>query len=69
MKATYSVGGMTCGGCVRAVGNAIQALAPAAKVTVDLERSLVTVEGAAAESTVARAIEEAGFVYNGRAPD
>ena len=67
MKTTYKVGGMTCGGCARAVSNAVRASAPAAKVTIDLGRGLLTVEGNATEPAIISAIEGAGFVYKGRA--
>lgn len=66
MKATYKVSGMTCGGCVRAVSNAIGAAAPASRVAVDLGRGLVSVEGDADESAIIGAIEGAGFVCDGR---
>jgi copper chaperone len=57
---------MTCSGCVRAVTNAIKAAAPAAIVNVDLASGQVTVEGAGADA-VHRAIEDAGFGFDGKA--
>ncbi len=42
---SYRVTGMTCGGCVRAVTNALRTAAPAASVAVDLPKGLVTVGG------------------------
>lgn len=65
MSETYRVSGMTCGGCVRAVTIAIKAAAPSAQVDVDLASGKVTVDGAGAE-IVHRAVEEAGFGFEGR---
>ncbi len=66
MADTYKVGGMTCGGCARSVTNAIGKLAPDAAVTVDLAAGTVAVEGAA-EETVRKAVEGAGFDFGGQA--
>ncbi len=66
MSDTYRVSGMTCGGCVRAVTNAIKAAAPSAHVDVDLAAGKVTVDGAGAE-VVHRAVEDAGFGFGGKA--
>ena len=66
MSETYKVEGMTCGGCVRSVTNAITRLAPNATVAVDLPTGLVTVDGADAE-TVRNAVEGAGFDFGGAA--
>ncbi|MBI3505738.1 MAG: heavy-metal-associated domain-containing protein [Proteobacteria bacterium] len=62
---SYRVTGMTCGGCVRAVTNAIRASAPAASVAVDLPAGKVTVDGLD-EAGVRRAVEDAGFAFAGR---
>ncbi len=63
---SYRVTGMTCGGCVRAVTNALRTAAPAASVAVDLPKGLVTV-GGLDEPGVRRAVEDAGFEFAGRA--
>lgn len=65
MSETYSVLGMTCGGCARSVTNAIKDKAPGAQVQVDLAAKAVTVEGAD-ESMVKQAVENAGFEYAGK---
>ena len=65
MATTYTVTGMTCGGCARSVTSAIQAAAPAAKVEIDLAKQAVTVEGAS-EAEVKQAVDGAGFGYEGR---
>lgn len=67
MSTTYKVAGMTCSGCARAVTGAIQRLAPAAKVEVDLATGKVTVDPTIAEAEFSRAVVEAGFEFAGRA--
>ena len=64
MAKTYSVAGMTCGGCARSVEGAIKAAAPGAKVRVDLPAGKVTVDGAE-DAAIERAVTEAGFEYRG----
>ncbi|HEY0838094.1 MAG TPA: heavy-metal-associated domain-containing protein [Azospirillum sp.] len=66
MAETYKVDGMTCGGCVRSVTNAITKAAPGAMVTVDLPTGTVSVDGAPAD-TVKAAVEGAGFEFKGAA--
>ena len=68
MSRSYRVKGMSCGGCVRAVTNAIRRRAPQAEVSVDLDKGLVTVEGEAAEAEIRGAIADAGFEFTGAAP-
>lgn len=65
MSDTYTVHGMTCGGCAKSVTNAIQTAAPGAQVDVDLEAKTVTVEGAI-EDAVRQAVADAGFEFIGR---
>ncbi|SEH62810.1 heavy-metal-associated domain-containing protein [Magnetospirillum fulvum] len=65
MSTTYRVSGMTCGGCARAVSQAIAEAAPMATVQVDLDRQAVTVDGAD-EAQVKAAIDAAGFGFEGR---
>ncbi|GEO41062.1 copper chaperone [Skermanella aerolata] len=67
MSAKYKVSGMTCGGCVRSVTNAITARDSAATVEVDLPTGVVTVDGDLSEDTVKDAVEGAGFDFGGRA--
>ncbi len=62
---SYRVMGMTCGGCVRAVTNALRTQAPGASVEIDLPKGLVRVAGLD-EAGVRRAVEEAGFDFAGR---
>jgi copper chaperone len=59
---TYSVPGMHCGHCERAVSFELQQVAGVESVEVDLERKLVTVLGASLNDSALRAaIEEAGY--------
>lgn len=66
MSDTYSVLGMSCGGCAKSVTNAILDAAPGAKVEVDLDAKAVTVQGAD-EPAVKAAVEDAGFEFAGKA--
>jgi copper chaperone len=64
----YRIDGMTCDGCARAVTRALQAVAQGREITVDRGRALVEIAGAALDDAVLRAaIEDAGFVFGGRA--
>ena len=58
---TFKVQGMTCGGCARAVTNAVQQADPAAAVAVDLGAKTVAVTSSASSDRLQRAIEEAGY--------
>ncbi|HEV3364235.1 MAG TPA: cation transporter [Acidimicrobiia bacterium] len=62
-EATYSVTGMTCDHCVRAVQSEVGKVAGVASVAVDLASGQVTVssEQPLDEGAVRAAIEEAGF--------
>lgn len=55
------VDGMSCGHCVNAVTNSVQAVDPAAKVDVDLPRQRVRVESSASLEDVKSAVNEAGY--------
>jgi copper chaperone len=61
---TYGVGGMSCGGCVASVTKAVEKLG--VKAQVDLAGGKVTVQGAADEVAVKKAVEGAGFDFLGR---
>ena len=66
MSDTYTVLGMTCGGCSGAVSKAIEDAAPGATVTVDLGAKTITVTGAG-EDDVKQAVTNAGFEFGGKA--
>ncbi|MDO9345861.1 MAG: cation transporter [Pseudomonas sp.] len=57
----FSVEGMTCGHCVRAVTQAVQGQDPAASVKVDLAAKEVGVESRLSAEQVIEAITEEGY--------
>ena len=61
---TLEISGMTCGGCVRSVGNVLKALDGVAKAEVSLEKNSAVVEydpDKVAIEQLKRSVEEAGF--------
>jgi len=58
---TFKVDGMTCGGCVRSVTNAVQRIAPTSNVEVDLDTHIVKVESKLSSLEIIDAITNAGF--------
>jgi copper chaperone len=65
MGKTYKVSGMTCGGCANSVTNAIKTAADGVEVSVDLDAKTVTVEGAADEAVISKAVTDAGYEFGG----
>ena len=61
MEQRLHVSGMSCSHCVRAVTEAVQGVDPSAKVAVDLQAGLVTVDGDADRGSLAAAITDAGY--------
>ncbi|TRO36579.1 copper chaperone [Pseudomonas sp. ALS1131] len=57
----FKVSGMSCGHCVRAVTQAVQALDQAASVEVDLAAGLVRVQGNLDAAQIQAAIREEGY--------
>jgi copper chaperone len=59
---TYTVPGMHCGHCERAVSSELQQVAGVESVQVDLETKVVTVRGVGLDDAALRAaIDEAGY--------
>ena len=56
-----TVKGMTCGGCVRSVTNALKTLDQNAQVDVTLETQNIKISTTKNENEVKEAIEDAGF--------
>jgi|TARA_B100000959_G_C14595177_1_gene465778 copper chaperone len=56
---------MTCQGCASSVSNAITAVAPDSKISVDLDAKQVTVDGCDDASIIAQAVDDAGFEFAG----
>ncbi len=67
MSGIFRVAGMNCGGCASSVEQSIKALAPEAEVEVMLDAGLVKVEGVDDNDLVCRAVEDAGFTFEGEA--
>jgi copper chaperone len=57
----FSVEGMTCGHCVRAVTQAVQNQDPAAEVKVDLAAKQVSVQSQLSPEVIASLIREEGY--------
>ena len=59
---SFQVNDMTCGHCVRAITEAVQAADNGARVQVDLASHRVQIEPVSAQpAALARAIQEAGY--------
>lgn len=58
---TFTVQGMTCGHCERAVQTAIKTLDPQAEIKIDRTQNLVEVNTAQPREAVAAAIREEGY--------
>lgn len=61
MKQVFTVQGMSCGHCVKAVTKAVQALDPQAQVQVDLPSQQVEVESQQPREVIAAAIVDQGY--------
>ena len=61
MTQSFTVTGMTCGHCEKAVTRAIKQADPQAVVKIDRSQNLVQIESAQARATLARAIAEEGY--------
>jgi len=61
MNQTFTVTGMTCGHCEKAVTRAVKQADPQAEVKIDRTQNLVQVESTLARETLAKAIVEEGY--------
>ncbi len=61
MNHTFTVTGMTCGHCEKAVTRALQQVDPQAQVAIDRSQNKVDVESTQARETLAHAITEEGY--------
>jgi copper chaperone len=61
MNQTFTVQGMTCGHCEKAVTQAIKRVDPQADVKIDRAQNSVQVESAKAHEELAKAITEEGY--------
>jgi copper chaperone len=61
---TFTVQGMSCSHCERAVTQAVQALDPQAQVKIDLASGRVDVDSHQAADAIQRAIEQEGYTVS-----
>ncbi|MCX7693905.1 cation transporter [Tepidimonas taiwanensis] len=61
MQHVFTVDGMSCGHCVKAITQAIRALDPQAQVRVDLDERRVEVESDRSRVALADAIRDEGY--------
>lgn len=62
MNQTFTVTGMTCGHCEKAVTNAIHTIDPLAKVAIDRSANKVDVVSEQPRERLAQAIADEGYV-------
>jgi len=55
------VSGITCGGCVNSVTNALRGLDTKAEVSVDIKSQVVSIKSDKSQAEINATIEEAGF--------
>jgi copper chaperone CopZ len=69
MTITYTVSGMSCGHCEKAVSEEVSALPGVTGIAVDAETGLLTVESETPldDEAVRAAVDEAGYELVGRA--
>lgn len=61
MNQTFTVTGMTCGHCEKAVTRALKQVDPQAEVKIDRSRNLVEVQSQQPREALAKAIAEEGY--------
>ena len=61
MNQTFSVQGMTCGHCERAVTKAVQSVDPQAQVSIDRPAGKVEVQTTQPREAITRAIADEGY--------
>lgn len=61
MQQIFTVTGMTCGHCEKAVTQAIRSIDPQAQVKIDRTQDRVEVESSQSREILARAIAEEGY--------
>ena len=61
MQQNFTVTGMTCGHCEKAVTRALLQADPQAQVTIDRAQNLVAVESTQPRETLSKAIAEEGY--------
>jgi len=64
MQHNFTVTGMTCGHCEKAVTQAIKAVDPQAQVRIDRAQNKVELESSAPREALARAIADEGYTVS-----
>ncbi len=64
MNQTFTVQGMTCGHCEKAVTSAIKTLDPQAQVRIDRSQNLVEVDTSQTRDAVLEVIREEGYTVS-----
>jgi len=64
MNQNFTVQGMTCGHCEKAVTSAIKTLDPKAQVRIDRSQNLVEVDTSQTREAVTEAIREEGYTVS-----
>lgn len=64
MTHTFTVTGMTCGHCEKAVTRALQQVDPQAKVIIDRSANRVDVQSDHAQALLSHAMSEAGYAVS-----
>lgn len=64
MNQNFTVQGMTCGHCEKAVTSAIKTLDPQAQVRIDRSQNLVEVDTSQTREAVTEAIREEGYTVS-----
>lgn len=64
MNQTFTVQGMTCGHCEKAVTSAIKTLDPQAQVRIDRSQNLVEVDTTQTRDAVTEAIRDEGYTVS-----
>jgi len=59
------VTGMTCGGCVKSITNALKAFDSKADVDVDLGSQIIKIESEKSQDEITSTIEDAGYTVIG----
>ena len=62
---TFKVSDMKCENCAAKISESIQAIEPKAKINVDLDSKLVTVDSGASDESIKKAVVTAGFNVEG----
>ena len=58
---TFQIPGMTCGGCARAITNAVHDLDPKARIDADVIKREIKVASTVAADEIVRALANAGY--------